>query len=53
LLTLSRISRVTAIQSGEETLSTPDPATRPVPLDRAEIEKGRKLFLETYMKQLP
>ena len=53
VLTLSRISRVTEVRAGAEVLSTPDPGTREVPLNRAEIDKARKDFLETYMRQLP
>ncbi len=53
LLTLSRISRVKEIRDGEETISTPDPGTRPVTKSRAEIDKARHLFHQEYMKRLP
>ena len=53
LLTLTRISRVTEIKSGDVTISTPDPATHVVPKSRAEIENARKLYFDSYMKQLP
>ena len=53
LLTLSRISRVKEIKSGDVTLSTPDEATHPVPEDRAEIEKAREIYLQSFVKQLP
>ncbi|MBI5694000.1 MAG: glycosyltransferase family 39 protein [Verrucomicrobia bacterium] len=53
LLTLSRISRVKAIRSGETVISAPDPVTAKVPKSRAEIDRARQQFLESYMKQLP
>jgi len=53
LLTLSRISRVTEIKSGDAAISTPDPADHVVPKSRAEIENARKLYLDSFMKQLP
>ncbi len=53
LLTLSRISRVQEIRTGDELLTTPDPLTATVPKSRAEIDKARQQFLENYMKQLP
>ena len=53
LFTISRISRVTEIKAGGESISAPR-ATPPPPLkDRAEIEKARQAFLEMYMKKLP
>ena len=53
LLTVSRISRVTEIRSGGETVSAPS-ASAPAPFkDRAAVEKARREFLETYMKKLP
>ena len=53
LLTLSRISRVKEIKSGNVPISTPDPGTHLVPKSRAEIEEARKLYLDSFMKQLP
>lgn len=53
VLTLSRISRVKEIRAGEEVLSTPDPVTRPVTKNRAEIDRTRQQFIEQYMKHLP
>jgi hypothetical protein len=53
LLTISRISRVKAVKSGTEIMSTP-PSTTPPPFkDRAAVEKARREFLEAYMKKLP
>lgn len=52
-LTLSRISRVKEIRANGEVTSAPDPVAQPVPRNRAEVEKARALFLESYMKQLP
>jgi len=52
-LTLSRISRVKEIRVNGEVTSAPDPVTATVPSKRAEVEKARALFLESYMKQLP
>jgi hypothetical protein len=34
-------------------LTAPDPATRVVPKDRAEIEKLRRAYLENFVKMLP
>lgn len=53
LLTLTRISRVVEIKSGDVSISTPDPATHVVPKSRAEIENARKLYLDSFMKQMP
>ncbi|MSU47638.1 MAG: hypothetical protein EXS37_00820 [Opitutus sp.] len=53
VLTLSRISRVKEIKSGTDLISAPDPGLRAAPKGRAEIERARHLFLESYMKQLP
>lgn len=53
LLTLTRISRVVEIKSGDVSISTPDPATHVVPKNRAEIERARKLYLDSFMKQMP
>jgi len=53
VLTVSRISRVKEIKLGEESL-TAGPAQPPPPLkSRAEVEKARQAFLESYMKKLP
>ena len=53
MLTLSRISRVVAIREGEETISSRLPVSPRSEKTRAEIEEARRLFLESYMKQLP
>ena len=53
LLTLARISRVKAINEGETTLTTPDPANRVIPADRAAIEKHRQEYLENFVRSLP
>jgi hypothetical protein len=53
LLTLSRISRVKEIRAGDAVITAPDPITARVPASRAEIDKARQRFLESYMKQLP
>jgi hypothetical protein len=53
LLTLSRISRVKEIKSGDVSLTAPEPPPAREPRTRAEIEKARQQFLETYMKKLP
>ncbi len=52
-LTLSRISRVKEVRVNGEVASAPDPVTQAVPRNRAEVEKARAQFLESYMKQLP
>jgi hypothetical protein len=53
-LYLSRISRVKEIKEGEATISAAASPAPPAPaLSRAEIEKGRQLFLENFMKKLP
>ncbi len=52
-LTLSRISRVKEVRVNGEVTSAPDPVAQTVPRARAEVEKARALFLESYMKQLP
>lgn len=53
VLTLSRISRVKEIRSGDVAISAPE-EVRHAPLKtRAEIEDARRRFLENYMKQLP
>jgi hypothetical protein len=53
LLTLTRISRVTEIREGEVPISAPEVIKPASQKSRAEIEKARQLFLESYMKQLP
>jgi hypothetical protein len=53
VLTVSRISRVKEIRSGDVSLSTRAPTPPGPPKSRAEIEEARKRFLEQYMKQLP
>jgi hypothetical protein len=53
LLTISRISRVKEIRSGDASISDRDSADRVAPKSRTEIEEARKRFMENYMKQLP
>ncbi len=53
ILTLSRISRVKEIHSDGEVITAPDPVTATVPKSRAEVDRARQMFLESYMKQLP
>lgn len=53
LLTLSRISRVKEIRSGETTISERARVDEASKKSRKEIEEARKQFLENYMKQLP
>lgn len=53
LLTLSRISRVKEIKSGDVSISAREPAGHGPGKSRAEIDEARKKFLEAYMKQLP
>jgi hypothetical protein len=53
LLTLSRISRVKEIRSGDVLISTRDPVMHAPLKSRAEIDDARRRFLESYMKQLP
>lgn len=53
VLTVSRISRVKEIRSGDVSLSARTPTPPGPPKSRAEIEEARKRFLEQYMKQLP
>ena len=50
---ISRISRVKEIKEGDGSTAAA-PAKAPAPItDRAEIEKGRQLFLENFMRKLP
>lgn len=53
LLTLSRISRVKEIRSGEEVLSAPETVRTSVPLSAEELKRTRIQFLEEYLKRLP
>lgn len=53
LLTMSRISRVKEICSEAGVITSPDPITATVPKSRAEVDRARQQFLESYMKQLP
>jgi hypothetical protein len=53
LLTLSRISRVKEIRFGNEVITAPDPLSAQVSKSRAENDRARQLFLESYMKHLP
>jgi hypothetical protein len=52
-LTLSRLSRVKEIRKGGTSLTARDPVEHIVPKGRAEIEKGRRAYLENYVKMLP
>jgi hypothetical protein len=53
LLTVSRISRVKEIRSDGELISAHAPVASSSKKTRAEIEEARRIFLESYMKQLP
>ena len=53
VLTISRISRVKEIRTGDVAISHRDSVTEDSTKTRAEIEKARHQFLESYMKQLP
>jgi hypothetical protein len=53
LLTLSRISRVKEIRAGNQSLSAPPPTEVASQDDRAAIELGRKVFMETFLQKLP
>jgi hypothetical protein len=52
LLTLTRISRITAIKDGPNVLTKPEP-DRTVPKDREEIERERQAYFQNFLKQLP
>jgi hypothetical protein len=52
LLTLTRISRITAIKDGPNVLTKPE-ADHTVPRSREEIERERQAYFENYLKQLP
>lgn len=52
-LTLSRLSRLKEIREGEVSLTPPRVDATDVKLDRADIEKARRAYLENYLKQLP
>ena len=53
-LTLTRISRVKDVRQGPVSLTAPDGGKPPVvTLNRAEIEKTRKAYIENFIKQLP
>ena len=53
LLTLTRISRVTDIREGGASAVVRPVVRRGPEKSAAEIEEGRRLFLESYMRQLP
>ena len=53
LLTLNRISRVKEIKAGGATISAREPVQHAPTKSREEIETGRRLFMESFMKQLP
>lgn len=53
LLTVSRISRVKEIRADGAVVSAPDPVVAKVPKTKAEVDRARQQFLESYMKQLP
>jgi hypothetical protein len=53
LLTVSRISRVKKIEVGDRTISEPAAVAHDPSKTRAEIEEARRLYLQSYMKQLP
>ena len=52
-MSVTRISRVTEIKTGEATISTRAPVGHAPTKSREEIETARRLFMESYMKQLP
>lgn len=52
-LTLTRLSRLTAIRDGAATTTGIDPATHAVPKDRASIERMRHDYMDNFIKQLP
>jgi hypothetical protein len=51
-LTQTRLSRLVEIREGKSVLSEPGP-DHVVPKDRAEIERARQAYLETFFKRLP
>ena len=52
-LSITRISRVTEIKSGDAIISARAPVGHAPAKTREEIETARRLFMENYMKQLP
>ena len=52
-LKLSRLSRLKEIRDGPVILTAPGPEKRPVPKDRAEVERLRRIYLENFVKMLP
>ncbi len=52
-MSVTRISRVTEIKTGEATISTRAPVGHAPTKSREEIEAARRLFMETHMKKLP
>ena len=53
VLTLSRISRIKEIRSGSESISATAAVDAGSPADRAAIERGRRVFMETFLRKLP
>jgi hypothetical protein len=53
MLTISRISRVKEIRSDDTLISAREPIASTSSQTRTEIEEARRVFLESYMKQLP
>jgi len=51
-LTQTRISRLVEIRDGKTVLTRPEP-DHVVPKDKAEIERARQAYLETFFKRLP
>ncbi len=52
-MSVTRISRVTEIKSGDAPISTRAPVGHAPTKSREEIETARRLFMETHMKKLP
>ncbi len=52
-MSVTRISRVTEIKSGDATISTRASVGHAPTKSREEIEAARRLFMETHMKKLP
>ena len=52
-LTLTRMSRLKSIRAGEQIVKSGDTSLRPVPKDRATIEKLRRDYIANFLQQLP
>jgi hypothetical protein len=52
MLTQTRISRLVEIREGGKVMTKPEP-DHVLPKDKAEIEKARQAYLETFLKRLP